>query len=105
MSQGSGSASLVATDLAQKDFFDIVNALFGGGPPPVPASVSFDVGWSGTTPGSVSDATNDFRYNFVEGTATMSWTVESAGATYSSTGSSTSVFGVVGKEKNGSFFG
>jgi len=99
-----GSASLVATGLAQRDFFNIGNALFGGGPTPVPASVSFDVRWSGrSSAGRVDDATNDFTFTFVEDTATMTWSATSGGATYMSTGPSTNVFAVIGKERNGSF--
>lgn len=99
-----GTASLVATGLAQKDFFNIVNALFGGGPTPVPASVSFDVRWSGrSSTGKVDDAANDFTFNFVQGAATMTWTVTSSGATYTSAGPSTNVFAVIGKERNGLF--
>jgi hypothetical protein len=99
-----GTASLVASGLTQTDFFNIGNALFGGGPSPVPATVSFDVEWSGkSSTGMVDDATNDFTLNFVQGMATMSWSVSSGGAIYSSTGPTTSVFAQIAKERNGFF--
>jgi hypothetical protein len=99
-----GTASLVAAGLTQKDFFNIGNALFGGGPAPVAATVSFDVRWSGkSSTGKVDDAANDFALNFVQGTSTMSWSVTSGGATYTSTGAATSLFAQIAKERNGSF--
>lgn len=99
-----GTASLVAAGLAQKDFFTVGNALFGGGPAPVAATVSFDVRWSGTaSTGTVDDAANDFALNFVQGTSTMSWSVTSGGATYTSTGAATSLFAQIAKERNGFF--
>ena len=36
-----------ATNVHILDFHSIVNALFGGGPPPESGSVSFEVRWSG----------------------------------------------------------
>ncbi len=99
-----GTASLVAGGLTQTDFFNIGNALFGGGPTPVPATVSFDVEWSGkSSAGMVDDAANDFTLNFVQGTATMTWSVMSGSAVYSSTGPTTSVFAQIAKERNGFF--
>jgi hypothetical protein len=101
----SGSASMTATDLDLDDYFTVENALFGGGPEEVPATASFDVEWSGATgDGSVSDATNDFTLDFVTTGSTMEWTVESGGATYTSTGVTATPFAIVGKERNGVFF-
>jgi hypothetical protein len=102
----SGTASMRASDLALDDFFNIGNALFGGGPEEVPAAASFDVEWSGPTgSGSVSNATNGFALQFVTTGATMDWTVESGGATYTSTGVTANPFAIVGQEQNGVFFG
>lgn len=99
-----GTASLVASGLGQEDFFNIGNALFGGGPTPVPASVSFDVEWSGQgSAGMVDDPANDFSLSFVQGTATMTWSVTSGSAVYTSTGPTTSVFAQIAKERNGFF--
>ena len=44
---GKGSASLEAFDVPIFDYGYIANSLFGGGPPPVPGTVSFKVVWSG----------------------------------------------------------
>src|SRR4029079_15644153 len=44
---GKGRASLQVSNIVVTDYGDYVNALCGGGPPPVPATVSFDVQWSG----------------------------------------------------------
>ena len=43
---GKGSATLQASDVPIFDYGDIPNALFGGGPPAVPGTVSFKVLWS-----------------------------------------------------------
>jgi hypothetical protein len=101
----SGSASMRATALDIDDYFTIENALFGGGPEEAPASATFDVEWSGVTGGgSVSDTTNDFTLEWVTTGTKIDWTVESAGATYASTGATATPFAIVGKERNGRFF-
>ncbi len=99
----SGSASMRRQALELKDYFTIANALFGG-TPPVPATLSFTVAWAGATgSGSVDDAANDFALQFVTTGATMEWTVDSGGATYTSTGVTGVPFAILGKERNGIF--
>jgi len=102
----SGTASMHVSGLDLDDFFNIGNALFGGGPEEVPATASFDIEWSGPTGGgSVSDATNGFALEFLRTGVTMNWMVESGGATYASTGVTATPFAIVGKEQNGVYFG
>jgi hypothetical protein len=99
----SGSASMRGQALQLEDYFTIANALFGG-IPPVPATLSFAVEWAGATGGgAVDDAANDFALRFVTTGATMDWTVDSGGATYTSTGVTGVPFAIVGKERNGVF--
>ena len=58
---GHGHARLRGHNVAVADYHDIINAIFGGGPAPVPSHVSFDVRWSGHGhPQHISDATFGF---------------------------------------------
>jgi hypothetical protein len=99
----SGSASMRGQALKLEDYFTVANALFGG-TPPVPATLSFTVEWAGATGRSaVDDAANDFALQFVTTGATMEWTVDSGGATYTSTGVTGVPFAIIGKERNGIF--
>jgi hypothetical protein len=89
------------------DFHDIVNALFGGGPAPVPAVVSFKVEWSGVGErASITNPGNGFAAEFVRGQAQMEWTATSGDFQYASSPLSTSSsgFAELGHERNGSFF-
>jgi hypothetical protein len=62
------------------------------------------VEWAGATGGgAVDDAANDFALRFVTTGATMDWTVDSGGATYTSTGVTGVPFAIIGKERNGTF--
>ena len=99
----SGAATMRGQDLQVEDYFTIANALFGG-TPPVPATLSFVVAWAGATGrDAVDDAANDFALDFVTTGATMEWTVDSGGATYTSTGVTGVPFAIIGKERNGIF--
>src|SRR5205085_11808131 len=44
---GKGKASMTAQNVPNYDYGDFGNALFGGGPPPIPGLVSFTVVWHG----------------------------------------------------------
>ena len=92
------------------DYGDIGNALFGGGPPAVPGSVSFTVAWSG-----VEDRINikntdpvygGFAGEFVRNSAKMDWTATVGDYQFVSAplGTSYSVFAELGHERNGIFF-
>jgi hypothetical protein len=106
---GAGAASMEVTDLATKDFHTLVNDLMHG--PSVPATVSFDVQWSGLTEKvTVRDATNRFiemlRQSTEAGAATIEWSASEANLSFVSDPAATSVslFAAVGRERNGAFF-
>src|ERR1051325_7424359 len=63
---GKGSASLQASNVPILDYGNIGNALFGGGPSPVPGSGSFRVGWSGVG-GRVNHKNTDPGFGGVAG--------------------------------------
>ena len=89
-----------------KDYFNIPNALFGP-TPPVPASVSFELRWSGVTKRvHTRDVTNHFVGDYIEDTATIHWTANEAGFHFvsDSANPSTTVFAEIGSESNGVFF-
>jgi hypothetical protein len=103
-----GTARLHVTNLALKDFFTIGNALFGGGPTPVPATVSFDIHWSGVTSRSNvrSGEGKGFAGQFAHTGATIAWSASESGFSYTASASSQTVeFAQIGHERNGSFLG
>jgi hypothetical protein len=102
-----GSASIRVRNVAVQDFGDFSNALFGGGPPPVPATLSFDVRWSGLNERvEIINSAQGFRGKFVRNQAQMSWSAIVGDFKFVSGPASTSssVFAEVGSERNGSFF-
>ena len=105
---GSGSASLSAANVSVSDFFTIPNSILHGAiVPPVPATVSFSVHWGGARNRvKLRDPVNGFAGEFVENSASMTWSASSAGLSYQSGGEDTSVsvFAEVGLERNGVFF-
>jgi hypothetical protein len=71
---GKGEARLHGHNVAVTDYHDIVNAIFGGGPTPLPAHVSFDVRWSGHGhPQHIRDETFGFVGHYVAGPATINF--------------------------------
>jgi hypothetical protein len=104
VSPGKGIATMDVSDLAAQDQFNIFNALSCG--PSAPAVVSFDVDWGPALERyQASDAAQDFTARGWLTDSAMSWTAESAGASYESVGDAASVFAIVVKERNGRFFG
>jgi hypothetical protein len=104
---GEGTASLRLEDARVFDDHNFQNSIVGGGQPPVPATVSFDVRWSGVTRRvNVRDRTNGFAGAFIENTASIEWSAREAGFAFTSdpARTSTSVYGVIGHERNGVFF-
>ena len=107
---GKGSASLQASDVAILDYGQISNALFGGGPPPTPGTVSFKVVWSGVDERlnikNTDPVFGGFAGEFVRNTAQMEWSAAVGDFTFVSDpmATSSSSFAEIGHERNGSFF-
>ena len=105
-----GRASLQAADVPILDYGDILNALFGGGPPPVPGSVSFKVVWSGVGQRvkirNTDPVYGGFAGEFIRNRAQMEWTATVGDFTFVSDplATSSSSFAEIGRERNGSFF-
>jgi hypothetical protein len=107
---GKGSASLQAFDVPIFDYGYIANSLFGGGPPPIPGTVSFKVVWSGVDE-RLNIKNNDAVYGgfsgeFVRNSAQMEWTGRVGDLSFASAplATSSSIFAELGHERNGSFF-
>jgi hypothetical protein len=107
---GAGSASMEAENVPILDYGDIGNALFGGGPPPIPGLVSFRVTWSGVNE-RVNIKNTDpiyggFAGEFVRNAAQMEWNAVVGDLTFVSDPleTSSSSFAQIGHERNGSFF-
>ena len=91
------------------DYGNIGNALFGGGPVPVPGSVSYRVAWSGVNE-RVNIKNSDpvfggFGGEFVRNGAQMEWTGTVGDLQFVSAplATSSSLFAELGHERNGIF--
>ena len=103
---GAGRASYQVQNIGVLDHHDIVNALVGGGPAPVPATVSFRVEWSGVSDReNVNNSSDGHAGEFVFGHAQLRWSATMGDTTFVSDplASSTSAFAVLGHERNGVF--
>lgn len=105
MDTETGNAIFTVSDLQMPDYFNVVNAIAGGGPDPVPATVSFTVEWSGEEDRRAGRNTEQmWDGDFVVNTATLSWSAENADG-FSFTADPYDVgFAQVGAMRNGSFF-
>jgi len=107
---GKGSASLQASNVAILDYGFIPNALFGGGPPPTPGTVSFKVVWRGVDQRlnivNTDPVFGGYAGEFVRNSAQMEWSATVGDFTLVSDpiATSTSSFAELGRERNGSFF-
>jgi hypothetical protein len=113
---GKGEASMHVRNLAVTDWKTNPNSLTGGKllGPGVPATVSFDIHWSGVTRKvKVRDAKNGFAGRFLETGATMTWSSSQKsqlgnpdGFAFVSDPAKTTKtnFAEVGHERNGVFF-
>jgi hypothetical protein len=104
-----GTAEMRASNVQVADFGNIINALFGGGPAPAPATVSFRVRWAGgddAEPAHVVNTSDGHTGEYVRGTAQMEWSATVGDFDFVSApiGTSSSDFAEVGHERNGSFF-
>ena len=102
-----GKARMTAEDLRVRDFFTIPNALFRfQSPASVRATVSFDIRWLGpaTSPSAVTSPPGSSGQLFMS-PATMRWSAKNAqGFRFKSNPSgTTSVFGQLGRVRNGIF--
>lgn len=107
---GRGSASVRVSNAAILDYGTLQNALFGGGPSPVPGSVSFKVVWSGVGQRlkirNTDPVFGGFEGEFIRNTAQMEWTASVGNYTFVSDAlaTSSSSFAEIGHERNGFFF-
>jgi hypothetical protein len=107
---GRGSASMRVSNAPIIDYGDFSNALFGGGPPPVPGSVSFNVVWNANGQRvnimNTDPVYGGFEGEFIRGSAQMEWTAKVGNYTFVSDAltTSSSSFAEIGRERNGSFF-
>ena len=73
----------------------------------VPATVSFDIEWSGVIAREkVTNETQDFTGQFVETVATIKWSASQAGFLFVSEepNPARNFYSVIGHERNGRFF-
>ena len=102
-----GEARMRATDLHVRDFFNIPNALFRfQSPASVRATVSFDIRWLGPATGrSAVTSPPGSSGRLLMSPATMRWSAQNAqGFSFKSDPSgTTSVFGQLGRVRNGIF--
>lgn len=105
MNLDAGTASYHANSIFAEDYHDIVSALTGG--PGIPGSVSFDLHWFGTTQTQTArDTTNHFTGVYQIDSATIAWSANRQGFKFHSdpADTSTTVFAMIGSERNGAFF-
>jgi len=106
---GAGKASMKGENISAPDYFNIPNALFRFMPGyPIPATVSFDIRWSGPVKDryNLKDPDVGFAGEFVESLATMTWSAErSDGFRFVSDPSGTvSAFAQLSHMRNGVFY-
>lgn len=107
---GNGKAVMQASNVPIFDYVDIPNALFGGGPEPVPGTVSFTVAWSGVNERvkiiNTDPVYGGFAGKFVRNNAQMEWSASVGDYEFVSEPLATSYssFAELGHERNGIFF-
>lgn len=98
------SAYYRQTDLDLLDAHTLVNALAEG--PTVPGRVSFDIQWTATGPPvSMRNHLHHFEGEFSESRATIAWsgTTETSRFSSGAAEDSNSLYGFIGRERNGVF--
>lgn len=94
-------------DLHMKDYFDIENAVIGGGQRPVPSVVSYRVEWNAIGAVNVFDnVAQQFRGEFRDATAQMAWSARTVDFDFVSAPIETSTTNAaeLGSESNGAFY-
>jgi len=102
---GAGRAIYSASEIEIEDYGSLNNAF--NGLPGVPATVSFEVHWSGVGERlNVKDPVARFGGEFVRGSAQMAWSAVVGDYTFQSDPleTSSSDFASLGTERNGVFF-
>jgi hypothetical protein len=102
---GAGDAVYKVSNLQIDDFGDFNNALSGGAG--VPATVSFEVRWSGVDQRvNIKNPDAGFGGNYVRGRAQMEWSAVVGNYRFESDplDTSSSDFASLGTERNGVFF-
>jgi hypothetical protein len=102
---GEGDAICKVSNLQLRDFGDISSSLNGA--PGVPATVSFEVRWSGVDQRAhITDASGGFAGEFVRGKAQMASSATVGDYSFQSDPleTSSSDFASLGIERNGDFF-
>ena len=100
------SATLEVHDLAQKDYIDLENALFGG-TPATPGRVSFTVHWTAAGPAqTVNNPAQRYRAVVRNATAQMEWSARTVDYHFQSAplDMSTTDAAQLGEESNGSYY-
>lgn len=101
-----GTATLMVDDLDQEDYHNLSNALHDG--PSDSASVSFEMRWNATAePIHVTDSVHGFTGKFQLSAVQMEWSAKAPNFEFVSDPASTTVNvrAVIGRERNGVFFG
>jgi hypothetical protein len=94
-------------NLHMKDFFDLENAVVGGGPRPVPSVVSYRVEWeTNGAPNVFDNAAQRFRGEFRAASARMEWSARTKDFDFVSAPMATSFedSAQLGSEENGAFY-
>lgn len=110
-----GQGRFHAHHVAVKDYHDIINAIFGGGPRPIRSTVSFDVRWhGGGRHRKIRDKKFGFEGRYTTGPATISFAAtdrngviyrsDSAGQYNPTVKQGGAGPPAVGQEQNGVFF-
>jgi hypothetical protein len=102
---GAGRAVFKGTHLLVQDYGDFNNALNNG--PSLPATVSFEVRWSGVDQRlNIKNPVDGFGGEFVRGSAQMEWSAIVGQYSFQSDPleTSSSDFASLGTERNGVFF-
>ena len=93
------------TNVALIDAYNLVNSLADG--PHEPGIVSFEVDWTAT--GELEPVRNEnhgFTGEFREANVTVSWTGSTASSSFTSApaATSTTIYGFIGRERNGVYY-
>ena len=116
MNADTGAARMQLSNVAVRDFQDVLTAVMGGMPAPVPAHVSFVVRWAGHGKARrIRDRRFRFSGRYVPGPATIAFTAsnDGSGVTYTSDpagqrnpgpGEGGAGSPAVGRQRNGVFF-